>query len=207
MTHTTTQPPLDMAARIGRLDLFRAEGRLLRHKWTGTDAQGRETACLLAALSPEVAKSERAGDCPAEVMPAWLAHMTQWIDDAVSDAAWPDIIKRYGGLARRWHVLSPEAWRRAEYGARVAAVREAMRHTTDAAVLAACEGVLRVIEPVARGQPLDEEARQAAAAAEAAAAAAAEAARWAAAAARWAADRLVTAILDIIEAEIAGATT
>ena len=38
-----------------RLQDFLDSGRLIRKAWTGTDAQGRETACLLAALSPEVA--------------------------------------------------------------------------------------------------------------------------------------------------------
>ena len=29
------------------------DGTLIRNGWTGTDDQGRETACLLAALAPQ----------------------------------------------------------------------------------------------------------------------------------------------------------
>jgi len=38
---------------IDRLETYQREGRLIRNAWVGTDAQGRETACLLAALVPE----------------------------------------------------------------------------------------------------------------------------------------------------------
>ena len=58
------------------------EGRLIRRAWAGTDDQGRETACLLAAISPEAGQAQNPNACPAHVMPQWLAHLTPWIDDA-----------------------------------------------------------------------------------------------------------------------------
>jgi hypothetical protein len=76
-------------------------GRLIRGAWTGTDSQGRRTACLLAALSPEAGRSKDPGACPASVMPAWLAHLTPWIDDAGSKEAWPGTVRRYAELAGR----------------------------------------------------------------------------------------------------------
>ena len=111
-----------------RLDSFIADGRLIRRNWTGTDAAGRETACLLAALSPEVAKEHDPAACPANIMPSWLAHLTPWIDDRGSLAAWPEMVRRYASLAHRWHVLSPSAWNRLDYRFRIAALDEASEH-------------------------------------------------------------------------------
>lgn len=81
--------------RVSELERRIAEGTLARGRWTGTDARGRQTACLLAALAPECGVSGSAGSCPAEVMPAWLAHLTPWLDDAPSAEAWPGLVRRY----------------------------------------------------------------------------------------------------------------
>jgi hypothetical protein len=40
-----------MNERIERLNTMADEGRVIRNAWTGTDAQGREVACLLAACA------------------------------------------------------------------------------------------------------------------------------------------------------------
>ena len=104
------------------------DGTLIRNAWTGTDDQGRKTACLLAALAPETGRARSASVCPATVMPLWLAHLTVWIDDSGSEAAWPAMVRRYAGLASRWHALSPEDWRRLDYRVRVICLDEADRH-------------------------------------------------------------------------------
>ena len=133
---------LSIEDRAERLSTLISEGRIIRNSWTGIDKQGRETACLLAALSPEAGESENADFCPAAVMPTWFAHLTPWLDDACSDTEWPRVIRRYAACAARWSVLDDAAWRRVEIVARRVAVVEAMRHTSDAMALDACRRVL-----------------------------------------------------------------
>tara|TARA_R110000868_G_scaffold406061_2_gene686173 strand:- start:1604 stop:2245 length:642 start_codon:yes stop_codon:yes gene_type:complete len=208
-----------------RLSAYIAEGRLVRNAWTGTGtgAEGRETACLLAAMSPDVARARDAGACPAEIMPAWLAHLTPWMDDAGSVDAWPAMVRRYASLASRWHVLSPAAWDRLDYRCRLIAVEEAGRQYDHAAfptVAAAVERVRELlVRAVAGGHPSAGD--WTAATAEAWARAAAEAAavealdagavdagavEAATRAATAVADRITAAMLDAVEDEIQEAT-
>ena len=206
------------------------EGRLIRGAWTGTDARGRETACLLAALAPECGTRQSPDACPAEVMPGWLAHLTPWIDDAGTLEAWPGVIRRYAAIAGRWHVLDAAAWQRAEWRVKVACVEEALCHvTTDHwGVRASCEGVLTVLRRAVETGQIDESAAAwaaSAAAVKAREASAASAAAWAAKeateasaasaaraatgaagtiqATREAADRLTSTILSLLEAACA----
>lgn len=102
---------MDAEARIQRLLQFVDEGRVIRHEWHSCDRQGRETACLLGALGPDI---DEPAKCPADVMPEWMAHLTIAIDDAGSSDAWRDVVKRYARLAARWHVLDAADWRRLE---------------------------------------------------------------------------------------------
>jgi hypothetical protein len=180
---------MNIDSRLSRLDTLIAEGRLVRQEWAGHDASGRETACLLAALSPEAGVKESAGACPATVMPSWLAHLTPWIDDAGTLEHWPEVVRRYASLAHRWNVLSQESWTRLDYRVRAICVREAMRHTTDAGTLAACDTVGALCDRTAVGDTGEKDWATAGAAAAAAksaawsAAAAAKSAAWSAAAA------------------------
>lgn len=162
------------------------QGRVIRRNWESTDKHGRETACLLAWLSPEVKRSHHPAACPASVMPAWLAHLTPWIDDAPSDDAWPGLIRRYADVAARWQVLDDAAWQRAEYAVRALIVREAMTHTTDDNVLTACWRVADLCDAVAAGGSID-------ATAFAEASEASEAAAWTARGAAWTAARAARA--------------
>ena len=132
--------------RIERLQTFVAEGRIMRDYWTGIDNQGRETACLLAALAPEVAEAEGEWACPVDVMPAWFAYMTPWMDDNASEAEWPRMVRRYATCAARWSALDNAAWRRIEVFALHTAVVEAMRHITDAQASAILLQVLAWID-------------------------------------------------------------
>jgi hypothetical protein len=133
---------VDIESRVERLQTCINEGRLTRREWSGHDAQGREVACLLAALSPEAGEAKDSEACPAEVMPAWFANLTPWIDDSGSTAEWPCVVRRYAACAARWSALDEAAWRRVEVAARRAAMVEAMSHATDERVLDACRGVL-----------------------------------------------------------------
>ena len=169
--------------RLNRLDTMMQEGRIIRRAWT----YGRDRACLLAALSPEVGRAESASACPAEVMPAWLAHLTPWLDDAPSEETWPGIVQRYAGLARRWHVMDEAGWERARIGALIAIVSEARRSCPqhEAHALAEIDGVVAWLR---RGAPESERS---------AARSAAEAAREA--------DRIAAGVLNAIEREIEAA--
>ena len=191
--------------RLDRLDAMLAEGRIIRGRWTSTDAHGRETACLLSALSPEAADAESAAACPSDVMPSWLAELTPDIDDLTTAAAWPGIVRRYGALAHRWHVLDAAAWRRAESRTWFEILAIAAPHDTEFVVEPVAALWRRV---VAGDEPALEEWYAARAAARAAAWDAAEAsvqdaawdaARAAAKASVW--DSIATACLDAIEAE------
>jgi hypothetical protein len=189
---------LNFSERIDRLQTLRREHRLIRNKWVGKDVDGRELACLLVALSPEVGKAEDPSACPASVIARWFAHLTPWFDDAGSKKAWEAMVARYVAIVARWHTLTPERDRCLKYAVRALCVREAMRHTSDAGVLAVCERVATLCEGVAGGGGVDAEAFNAAEAAASAAEAAwvsssssaawvkAPAARAAVAAAAWA---------------------
>jgi hypothetical protein len=187
---------LSMTDRVTRYETIRVEGRLIRRAWTKTDDAGRELACWLAALSPEVGAVKHAGACPADVMPAWLALLTPDLDDRVSDGAWPAFAERFGACAARWSVLDDAAWRRVE----VAVLREclavASESTDDARVLATIAEVDRLLRdggtPEARAAAREEAWAAAWAAAWSAARAAACEAAW---------DRIATALFGAIDAE------
>jgi hypothetical protein len=133
---------MNIEDRIERLNTFINEGRIVRDYWTGVDEQGREEACLLAALSPEAGEAEGADACPASVMPAWFAFITPWIDDHASESMWPSAIRRYAACASRWSSLDEAAWRRVEIAARRVAVVEAMKTTEDELTLRSSHATL-----------------------------------------------------------------
>lgn len=201
-----------------RLDTYLREGRLTRNQWRGVTADGRKTACLLAAMFPEVRNST--AQCPAGSIPRWWAVLTVRIDDNGSAAEWPRIVRRYAALARRWHVLTDADWQRLMYQCLAVSVREARSHVpaekTDP--LAAIDVVLTLLDRAARGEAVSSGEWSAAEAAAREAAEAAWAAAWAARAAREAAaadaaaeaaaaeasnDRMTTAWMDAVEAACA----
>lgn len=182
---------MNIDERLARLDRAVKNNEVKRGQWQ---------AYLLSQLSPEAEAAKDAAACPADVMPAWLAILTPKIDDECSLAHWPDVIRRYASLAHQWHVLTPAQWTRLDYRCRAIAVREAMRHTTEEPVIAACNGVLALLDRAGTGGEVSHE-EWAEAEARAARAARAEAA---AAAAAW--DRMIDAWLDAIEQEIARST-
>lgn len=183
-----------------------ADGTLTRKQWGGVDAEGRELACLLLAAFPEVGHGAHYDACPALGLSESWARLTPWIDDAGTEAAWPATVTRWADLTHRaCRVFTPADWTAFDYECRALAVREAMRHTTAAAVLAVCERVAVLCERAAAGDVAapDEWAAALAWAAGAAAAAAAGAAAAEAAEAD-AADRLAAAMLDALERRVAG---
>jgi hypothetical protein len=122
---------ITMEERLARLDAAIAENRVVYGLWRHVEDDGCELVCLLAALSPEVAEAKNTASCPAEVMPAWLARLTPLLHDCVSAEYRPELIRRYAGLAHRWHVLDVGAWQRC--AARAAAARVAAAATVKVA--------------------------------------------------------------------------
>jgi hypothetical protein len=217
-----------MTMNIDRFDSYLAEGRLIRHEWTGNDAEGRATACWLAALFDEVSSSESPASCPADQLPQWLAYLIPWMDDKGTKKRWRGFAERLSAVLKA--PRTADQWHRAEYAVRALCVRDAMRHTDDASVLEVCSKVVDLCELVAAGEAHNSKnfrdargefalyfmtactmeteyaARSAAAAAEGAAVS--DAARGAAAAAtisaapslrRKTADRLIDGILTVLE--------
>jgi hypothetical protein len=182
--------------RVERYETLRREGRLLRRAWTRTDADGRERACWLAALSPEAGAVERPAACPAEVMPPWLAELTPSLDDGVSAGdRWDEFAERLGRCAAGWHVLDDSAWARAEVEVKLEALAVARE-----AVTVDEWGIIPAIDEVSRllrdgGSPEEW----------AAARAAVEGAWAAAGAAAWAAARAVAKAAEAAETARAAA--
>ena len=177
------------------------EGTLIRNAWTGTDDRGRKTACLLAALSPEVEREKTAAACPAEIMPSWLAHLTPWMDDAGTLEAWPGMVRRYADLASRWHVLSDADWKRVEFTTLRIIVESVAPFAGQA--LPAVEEVLTLLRRAERGDVAPQlDWTKAAEAAATWATWEATRAAWAEAAWAASADTITAAILDAINAAI-----
>ncbi len=183
-----------MSLNFDRFEKMRAEGRLLRGKWTGTDAQGRELACWLAALSEPVAEAESADACPADDMPQWLAVLIPRLDDNISQDGWDDRARRLGAALRLTVGWTPAQWRRCEARVFLAILAEARSHVreSETVALSAVDAVVALWSRVLAGdEPFVAEWRAAAAAARAAARAAraASAEAWAA----WSAARAARA--------------
>ena len=208
-----------LAERFGRLETMLAEGRVIRNNWTDTDA-GRERACLLAAISPEVGSEQSAAACPAWLLPSWFAELTPAMDDNGSSEAWPGMVSRYAAVVRRAaETLTAEQWGRLLHRTLAICVREAVSRAKNETATRACQTVIKLCDRAGRGEAINESEWRAAAEAATDAAWAATDAAWAAACAArpaWAAagaartawvaawDRMTAAILDAIEAECNG---
>jgi hypothetical protein len=201
---------LTLQQRYAMLDATIAEGRLIRNKWTSTQG-GRQLVCLIVALAPECGASKSSGACPSDVMPAWLAELTPWIDDNGSEQAWGPMVRRYAALARRWHVLTDTDWYRVQQTFLAACCREALSsrgegrdHQEIQELLSDCASRCDLRAEI--GKPLGNEAARATRAAEAAEAAKAARATRAAEAAARAAARATRAAEAAWVAEAAKAT-
>ncbi|MGE3582870.1 MAG: hypothetical protein AB7J28_15820 [Hyphomonadaceae bacterium] len=179
------------------------EGRLVQRAWHGRDGE-KQLACMIGALDPSI---NRASQCPASVMPQWLASLTVTLFEGQekSDAlAWAE---RSAKLMAGWSILTDENWKRIETHFKIATVKRAIAAAEPVAkdadywpqVTAAAQQVCDALEgngdraaAEAAARAAEAAARAAVWAAEAAARAAAEAAaRAAEAAARaavWAAE-------------------
>ncbi|MEG3153035.1 hypothetical protein U1769_24340, partial [Sphingomonas sp. ZT3P38] len=175
---------ISIPERLAYAEKAHSEGRIIQGAWRRNDGgkgkgPGRELVCALAAFGPDINGS---GDCPADLMPQWLAQLVPTLDDGIDakDVPWfsGELIAR----AKRWHTLDGAAWERIRTGFLIMSIRDALASAEPVQpdpkpeywqkVVDACEGVINALE----GKGDLSLARAAAAAA-----------RWAAAEARWAA--------------------
>jgi len=123
MADTTTAPTLTIADRIALARGYHAAGTITQNTWRTQDEQGRELVCALAAFGPDINGS---GDCPADLMPPWMASLVPAIDDGIAkdQVLWfsGELIDR----AARWHALDDAAWDRIQTGLLIAGVRQAI---------------------------------------------------------------------------------
>lgn len=207
---------MNFAERVTRFETMLAEGRLLRGEWHATRG-GSEYACYAASLFPE-ANGGDLGLCPSGIMWPWLIHLLPWLDDAgrKDAASWATKTLRVGAMLRGLASLT-ELQRAAlgqplDYQVRALCVREAMQHTKDREVLAACETVVAMCDRAGSGDmpSKDQWAATARASARVWASSASASASWAtarASARAWASseERLIDAILTCIESSVSEA--
>lgn len=98
---------------IDKLRAAIARDEVVRHKWAA-EKDGRVLGCLLATMAPECGVHQRPGVCPAYLMPAWLAHLTPWFDDAGSYGKWRDDLATYADLLGRSERMTDDDWRALE---------------------------------------------------------------------------------------------
>jgi len=86
------------AEALDRYEAFLSHDAIVQRMWHGSGADGRELACGLGVIGPAVSSPR---DCPAAIMPRWLAQMVPWLFDGQSKAdalAWGS--RFYSELAR-----------------------------------------------------------------------------------------------------------
>lgn len=82
-------------------------GALIQGGWHRRGDDGRELACLLGSIHPQV---QSPADCNGDLMPMWLAELTPALFDGISAADVVPIARRFGGLVARWHALTDAQW-------------------------------------------------------------------------------------------------
>ena len=75
---TTIHKVKSAAQAFERYQAFLNGGQLVQAKWHDTASDGRQLACGLGVLGDDVLSPQ---DCPAQVMPRWLAQTFPWLFD------------------------------------------------------------------------------------------------------------------------------
>jgi hypothetical protein len=109
------------------------EGRLVQGTFH-VEEHGRELACILGAISPNIVSDK---DCPATIMPRWMACLVIPMFDGQVMAAAMTWAGRFGQQMARWHVLDDAAWGRVRESFCSAVVADAKRSSDSTAARAA----------------------------------------------------------------------
>ena len=215
MAESTT---LTSADRIALARKYHAAGAIIQGAWQGEN-NGRNLVCALAAFG-EPGEINGTSDCPADLMPQWLAELVPAIDDGIAEDQVPWFSGALIDRAERWHILNDAAWKRIHTGILIAGVRQAIQAASTVhqanppeywpKVAVACEQVCTALQTgdgLAEAKAVAEAARAAAraavdAAADAARAAVDAAADAARAAARAAVDAAADAAADAARAAV-----
>lgn len=185
---------LTIEQRIAEAEKAHSEGRIIQDAWRQDGgSHGRELVCALAAFGSDIHSS---ADCPADLMPAWLAKLVPRVGDLIAANDVPWFMGKLVVRAKRWQSLDTDAWERVRTGFLIhtiqLAVDEAAKAQSDPKpaywnqIVDACEQMKRAL---AGTGDLDEAERAAQAAAEAEIAEAALRAAWTAV---WAAAEIAT---------------
>ncbi len=81
------------------------EGRLVQRSWS-REQDGKHLGCLLHAAGGYNDVSE----CPAQLMPRWVAECTITMFDKLQAGDVPAIARRYASAIGKWDTVTPEAW-------------------------------------------------------------------------------------------------
>jgi hypothetical protein len=100
---------MDFKSAFDRLDAMIERGGLVQGKWHGTDADGREVACLLGALGEGINAPR---DCPADLMPVWQAECLPAMFDGLPPGDVVNVSRRWSAAMRRTNGWSVEQWDR-----------------------------------------------------------------------------------------------
>jgi hypothetical protein len=81
------------------------EGRLVRKVWS-KEQEGRKLGCLLHAIGGYNSTKE----CPASLMPAWMAECTVTLFDGLADDDFIQVSRRYSDLIKQWGAITKDGW-------------------------------------------------------------------------------------------------
>ena len=129
-----------------------ARGEIIQGEWREVGEDGRELVCALAAFGSDINAPE---DCPANLMPQWMAGLVPELDDgiAAADVLWfaGELVQR----ARRWVTFTATQWNRARVSFLEAIIRNALASAERAQptprpdywpkIVDACEAVIRAL--------------------------------------------------------------
>jgi hypothetical protein len=148
-----TTAALTIGDRLEQAETAWREGRIIQHDWRRGGEGGRELVCALAAFGPDINSAE---DCPADLMPRWLAELVPTLDDGIGTADVPWFMGELLTRAKAWSVLDDAAWERVRTGLMVGMVRNAVAAAAGsqpkekpaywADVESACERVVAALE-------------------------------------------------------------
>jgi hypothetical protein len=93
---------LTVQDRIAQAETALNEGRIIQGDWRRKNGGGRELVCALAAFGPDI---NSASDCPAELMPQWLAELVPVLDDGIAAADVPWFMGALLTRAKVWSIL------------------------------------------------------------------------------------------------------
>jgi hypothetical protein len=121
---------LTIEQRIDQAEAAHREGRIIQNAWRQNESShGRELVCALAAFGPDINSS---ADCPADLMPAWLAELIPTLDDGIAADDVPWFMGELLIRARQWQSFDAAAWERVRTGFLIRTIQIAVDEAANA---------------------------------------------------------------------------